>query len=129
MQDDDRPAVSVEAAQDAIDDLAIDHGCGEIGDRWRVDSGDLYLDRTSPSTTDGLEAAVDGQPIQPSIEVVGITQLAEIPPGLRQPVLNRVACELGVAEDEASGRVEPSDRPPNERRKGVVVAAASAFDE
>jgi len=82
-----------------------------------------------PAPVAGLvETGIDGQSIDPGIEPVGISKLPEIPPGSDQPLLDRVACELRVPEDEASGPVQPHDGCAGELGEGVMIASPRALD-
>ena len=47
--------------------------------------------------------------MEPGIEPVRVTQPGQVAPGSHQGVLDRVARELAVPEDEARGRVQPGD--------------------
>ena len=68
---------------------------------------DLDLDRPPASPAGLVEAGVDEQAVEPGIEPVRITKPGQVTPGAHQGVLDRVARELGVPEDEARGRVQP----------------------
>ena len=46
-----------------------------------------------------------------------------------QPILDRVACELGVPEHEAGDLVQPHDGRTGERGEGVVIAPPCCLDE
>ena len=45
--------------------------------------------------------------MEPGIEPVRITKSGQVPPGSHEGVLDRVARELRVPQDEARGRVQP----------------------
>ena len=44
--------------------------------------------------------------MEPGVEPVRVTKPGQVPPGAHQGVLDRVARELAVPEDEARGRVQ-----------------------
>ena len=94
-----------------------------------MEIGHLHLDRTATSTSCLVEAGVHGQAVQPRLETVRITKAPEIPPGAEQGVLDRVARELRVPDDEAGRRVQPRDRALDELGEGVMIAPPRAFDE
>ena len=76
-----------------------------------------------------IEARVHREPVQPGLEPVGLPKLREIPPGPDQRLLDRVACELRVPEDEAGGLVQPHDGRAGELREGVMIASPGSLDE
>jgi hypothetical protein len=67
--------------------------------------------------------------VEPGIEPVRITKSGQVPPGSHQGVLDRVARELRVPEDEARGRVQAGSSRRREHGKGVVIALPSLLDE
>ncbi len=54
---------------------------------------------------------------------------AWIPPGPEQPLLDRVACELRVAEDEAGRAVQPHDGRAGKLGEGLMIALPRPFHE
>jgi hypothetical protein len=90
---------------------------------------ELDLDHTSFPVAGEVETGIHGEAVEPRIEPVEISKLPEIPPGADQSLLDRVACELGVSEDEASGLVQPHDRPAGELGEGVMIASPGTFHE
>ena len=129
VQDHDRPALLVEAAHRAVDEGSIRHGDGRIGsgrgEQWR----DLDLDRSSPATARQVETRVDSQSIDPGIEPVRIAETPQIPPGPEQSLLDRVARELRVPEDQAGCRVQPRDGAADKLGEGVMIAMPCLLDE
>jgi hypothetical protein len=94
-----------------------------------MDRSELDLHRT-PSTAPSLvETGIDGKSVEPGVEAVGISKLREIPPRPDQAILDRVACELRVPEDEAGRTVQPHDGCADELGKGVMIASPRAFHE
>ena len=89
----------------------------------------LDLDRTSASTPRLVEAGIHGQAMQPRLKAIRIAQAPEIAPGAEQGVLDRVARELRVPDDQAGRRVQPRDRSFDELGEGVMIASPRAFDE
>jgi hypothetical protein len=90
---------------------------------------ELDLDDPPAPLAGKVEAGIDGEAIEPGIEPVGISKFPEIPPGSDQPLLDRVACELRVAEDEASGLVQPHDGGAGELGEGVMIASPCPLHE
>ena len=94
-----------------------------------MDGRELDLDGP-PSTTTGLvDAGVDGESVEPGLEPVGIAKLRQVVPCPDEAVLDRVACELGVPEDQAGGAVQPHGGHTGELGKGVMIAPPRALDE
>src|SRR5690349_19208652 len=67
--------------------------------------------------------------MEPGVEPVRITKTGQVAPGANERVLDRVARELRVPEDEARGRVQPGGRRRGEHGKGVVIAPRCPLDE
>ena len=76
-----------------------------------------------------VETGVDGQAMEPGVEPVGITQPRQVVPGSDERLLDRVAGQLRVAEDEAGGPVQPRDGPAGELGEGVMIALPRSLDE
>jgi hypothetical protein len=129
MQHDDRATIGIERSQDVVDKIARRHADRCVGDRGMVDRGELDLDRTSTSTPREIETRVDGESVEPAVERLGVSKPREIAPGSDQPVLDRVACELGVPEDEAGRTVQPHDSPAGKLGEGVMIALPRSLDE
>ena len=49
---------------------------------------------------------------------------SQVLPGPEHPLLDRVARELGVPEDEAGGRVQAREAPTDEHAEGLMIALA-----
>ena len=90
---------------------------------------DLDLDRASSTTPEEVETGVDGQAMQPGIEPVRVAETRQVAPGADECLLDRVARELRVPKDEASGRVQPREGRVDESGEGVMIAPPRAFDE
>ena len=108
MQDDERALLRVEAGERPLDQVAVRQVAGVVaGDRRFVDGVDVDLDRPPASPAGLVEAGVHEEAVEPGIEPVRVTKPGQVPPGAHQGVLDRVARELRVPEDEARGRVQP----------------------
>ena len=95
----------------------------------RVDVGELDLDDPALAASCEVDAGVDDQPMQPGIEPVGFAKARKVPPGPDESVLDRVACELRVPEDQAGRPVQPHDGRAGELGEGVMIALPRALDE
>ena len=129
MEDDDRSIPLVEPEQDGVHELSVAQGIRGVPGDQGMEIGHLDLDRTATSTPCLVEAGVHGQAMQPRLETVRIAQAPEIAPGAEQGVLDRVARELRVPDDQAGRRVQPRDRAFDELGEGVMIASPRAFDE
>jgi hypothetical protein len=116
-------------AKHPIDLVAIGEGGGDVGDGGRMEDRELDLDGPPSPAARLVDAGIDGEPIEPGIESIGIPKLREVSPGSDQPLLDRVACELRVAEDEAGRLVQPHDGRAGELGEGVMIALPRAFHE
>ena len=85
---------------------------------------------TPAAPTPGLvEAGVHGEAVEPGPEPVRVAQPGQVPPGSDHRILDGVARELRVPEDEPGGRVQPRERRVDERDEGVMIAPLRPFDE
>ena len=76
-----------------------------------------------------VEAGVDGQAMEPGVEPLGVTQHPKVAPGSDERLLDRVAGQLRVAEDEAGGPVQPRAGIAGKHGEGVMIAATRSLDE
>jgi len=129
VQDDDRPAALVEVPEHLVNLVTIREGAGRVPCGRRVDWREFDLDHTASSTTRLIEAGIDDKSVQPGVESIGVPKRREIAPGSNEAILDRVACELGVPEDEASRRVQPHDGHAGELREGVMIAPPCTLHE
>jgi hypothetical protein len=90
---------------------------------------ELDLDGPSSSTAREVETGIDGQAMEPRVEPIGLAKAGEVAPGSDQAILDRVACELGVPEDEAGGPVQPHDGSVGKLGEGVMIAVPRSLDE
>ena len=90
---------------------------------------ELDLDHPPASATSEVETGVDGQAMEPGVEPVGVTQPRQVVPGPDERLLDRVAGQLRVAEDEAGDPVQPRDGIAGELGEGVMIALPRSLDE
>ena len=101
----------------------------DVAGRWGVDRSQFDLDRATPTPTRHVDARVDDELAQPGVELVRVAERRQVPPGADEAVLDGVASELRVAEDQAGGCVESGDGRAGERGEGVMIALPCPFDE
>jgi hypothetical protein len=96
----------IEPDEGSLHEVAVREVPTRIGIRRLVDGSDLDLDRATPATAGLVEAGIDEEAVEPGVEPLRITKSGQVPPGSHQGVLDRVARELRVPEDESRGRVQ-----------------------
>ena len=129
MQDDDRPMLGVEARERVFEHVAIGDLAGHVGRGGHIDGGQLDLDHATSPSPDQVETGMDDQAVEPGVEPVRVTQAREIAPGADERVLDRVACELRVPDDQTGDRVQPHEGQVDERGEGVMIALPCPLDE
>src|SRR6188508_3729639 len=67
--------------------------------------------------------------VEPCVEPLRIAQPGEALPGPDEALLDRVARELRVPEDQPGRRVQPRDRPADEHGEGVMIASSRTVHE
>jgi hypothetical protein len=98
VQGNDRPVTWIEAPERLVDELSIGQGARWIGRRWRVEGGQLDLDRPASSPTRKVETGVDREAVEPGVEPLGIAKAGQVAPGSDEALLDRVARELRMAK-------------------------------
>ena len=68
------------------------------------------------------------QSMEPGVEPVRVAKPGQVPPGSDERLLDRVARELRVPEDQAGGRVQPREAHIEERGEGVMFASPRSLD-
>ena len=118
----------VEAPERLVEQVAIDEGGREVGWRRRLDRGQLDLDRATSPTADEVETGVDGQPVKPGVETIGVAEARQVAPGPDESLLDGVTRELRVPEDQSSRRVQPREPRVDELGEGVMIASLGPLD-
>ena len=129
MQGDDRAVTRIEAPQSGVHELAVCERTGVVGLCGRVNRAQLDLDRAPAPAPQEVETGVDDQAVQPGFEPVGIAESRQLSPGSNECLLDRVARELRVPEDQPSGSVQPREGGVDELGEGIMIAPPRAFDE
>ena len=129
MQDNDRAPFRLEVLERLLQELAVGDDRRHVGDSRSVDRGQLDLDRPAPPSARDIDAGVNDELAQPGVELVGVAKRWQVSPGADETILDRVARELRVPEDQASCRVQPRDGRAGERGEGVMIATLCSFDE
>src|SRR6185369_362558 len=95
----------------------------------RIERGDLHLHRTPSPAPGDVETRIDGQAMEPGVEPIRVPKAGQGATCPDQRLLDRVARELRVPEDEACGRVQPRECRVDESGKGVMIALPRPLDE
>jgi len=67
--------------------------------------------------------------VKPGLEPIRVAETGQVAPGADECFLDRVARELRVPKDEASGRVQPREAPIDKVGEGVMIAPLRSFDK
>ena len=129
MEDDDEAEIRVEAPEAALDLVARDDLVCLVDDGWEVHRTQLDLDRTATVTAKFVHTDADKDPMQPRVPAIGIAEPRYVAPGQDQRFLDRISSAIGIAEDQASGRVETPRGDLDQRLEGAVVALPCLLDE
>ena len=129
MDDDERAPVGIQAPERPLDLVAIDDEGTDVADGNVGGRSQLNLDHPAASTPQELETGTNGDPVDPGVEPVGVAQPRQVPPGLDECLLDRVARELRVMEDQSGCCVQPRDDPADEHGEGVMIAIPRSLDE
>jgi succinyl-CoA synthetase beta subunit len=129
MKDDERPPFRLEAAESALELVAVDHDGVRVVLVGMVDRGQLHVEAVSPQAAHLVDAGSIEQAGQPGIEAPDIAKRRKIPPRTDERLLDGVLGLVGVTEDEPGGGVEPEDRGSCKRGEGVMIAPSRSFHE
>src|SRR5262245_17822418 len=119
----------IELSEGLLELVAVGDSAGCVRRGRHVDLLELDLDHPPSSTSGEIEAGIDGQAVHPGIEPIGVAQTRKVAPGADQRLLDRIARELRVPEDEAGGRVQSRDGQVDERGEGVMIAPLCPNDQ
>ena len=129
MQDDDGPMTGIEASERLIEQVVIGHASGDVRAVGCIERFEFDLDDATPTAASQVEAGVDGDPMEPGVESIRVAQPREVAPSSDEGVLDRVARQLWVPEDEAGCGVQAREGQVDKRGEGVMIASPSLFDE
>src|SRR6188472_4325804 len=128
MQGDDRPVARVQTGEGLVEQLAVGEGTRHVVRGRCVDRGELDLDDPTLAAADEVETGIDEQSMEPGVEPLRVTETGQITPGADERLLDRVARELRVAEDQPGGRVQPREPDIEERSEGLMIASLRSVD-
>jgi len=116
-------------SHDAVDQRPIGDRIGRIVLGWSEHFDDLDLDRPPSPAAREIKTGIDGQAVDPGVEPISLAKAPQVAPGPEEALLDSIARELVVPEDQASGRVQPRDGRVNELGEGVMIALPRPLDE
>jgi len=129
MQDDERPRLRLEAAEAAVELVAVGHRRhGIVGSR-NVDRYELDIQSVTPEPARLIDARADKQSVEPRFEAVVAAKRGEVSPGPNERLLDGVLGLIRIPQDQSSGCVQPADRGGRERGEGVMIASSSTGHE
>ena len=127
--DGDEVAVETPSVADtAIGAITVLRGRG-VRDRHVMERSELDLDDPAASLPGDDETGIDRESMEPGFEPAGVAQPAQVPPCSEGRLLDRVARELSVPEDQSGSQVQTREVHADERAEGFMIALACPLDE
>jgi hypothetical protein len=129
VQHDDRALRGLDGCEHAFDVQRVGHPGRGVRGRRVVERRELDLEEPAASLPGEVETRVDRQSVEPGIEPARVAKPAQVLPCPQRRLLDRVARELRVAEDQPGRRVQPRKVLADEHAKGLMIALACPLDE
>jgi succinyl-CoA synthetase beta subunit len=129
VKDDQGPRLRPETAEAAFKLVAIVGDGHAVVDRRRVDRSQFDIDTMSPEPARLIDTGADEQPMEPGVETIGAAQCGQVTPGPDERLLDGVLCQVGIAQDEPGGSVQPEDRGACQLGEGVMLAPPRSLHE
>ncbi len=102
VQDDDGALFGMQARERQVKQFSVcDERC-YVGYRRSVDRQKLDFDRSSPPTSQDVDAGADDETSEPALEAIRIAERRQVPPGSDETLLDRVSRELVVPENQSA---------------------------
>src|SRR5689334_14974970 len=122
MEDEDRALLGPKTLESALERVAVSDVPALVGDGRRGHRSKVDLDRTAPPAPNDVERRVDGQAMKPVVDAFRVAERRKVAPRSDVRILDRVAGELRIAQDQPRDGFEPRDRSLDELREGVMIA-------
>ena len=119
----------IEAPQSGVHELSVGERIRVVGMCGCVDRAKFNLDWAPAPVPQQVETGVHDKSMQPGVKPVGIAESRQLAPCADERLLDRVARELRVPEDESGSSVQPREGWVDEPREGVGITPPRAFDE
>ena len=131
MERDDGSLIDVEPAELRRYPFAIgDVSRGVWGTNVGLGGDDPDLDLRPPTVLLRVSVArAHGEPPQPGVPGIGVTQCAHVLPGGDEGLLDRILGTIRIAQDEGGDTVEPRGGGPHQLGEGVRIPAFGLFDQ
>ena len=128
VEDHDDPVFRLQSTEAALELFAVGESGTAVGlCRFGMDNADVGLE--PPSMASLVGACIDEQAMQPRIEAVRVADLVQVSPRVGQGGLDSVLGIVGIAQDQASDRVEPIDSGRGKDLECLVVPVPCRLDE
>jgi hypothetical protein len=121
MEDDDGPMIHGESRERSVQEVPISDLVRLIGD-GRLDRDGLDGRLEAAPSSDFVGGCPDEDPVQPTLEPVGLPELGQLPPAAHERLLDGILGEVRVAEDEAGGGIQARAGRADELGEGMPVA-------
>ena len=100
-----------------LERVTIGKGQRRVGDPGMVELGQLHLDDPAPTPSQIVDAGADEDAAKPGVEVIGVAELGQVPPGARKRLLDGVLRPFGIVGDHSGDGIETSDRGGGQARR------------
>src|SRR4051794_11113066 len=129
MKDDQCPRFGFEAAEAALELVAVRDGRCHVVRGEEVDRSQFHVDAMAPQPARLIDAGAVEQAVEPGAEAVWIAQRWQPTPGPDEGLLDSVLCSIRVAQDEPRGGIQPEERGVRKRGEGVMIAPSRSLHE
>src|SRR3954468_15393568 len=129
MKDDQCPRFGFEAAEAALELVAVRDGRCHVVRGEEVDGSQFHVDAMAPQPARLIDAGAVEQAVEPGVEAIGIAQGRQPTPGPDEGLLDGVLRSVRVAQDEPGGGIEPEERGVRKRSEGVMIAPSRSLHE
>ena len=129
VKDDQGPRLRLEAAEAALELVAVVADGHTVVDRRCVNRSQFDIDAMPPEPARLIDTGADEQPMEPGVETIGAAQRGQVTPGSDERLLDGILGLVGIAQDEPGGSVQPEDRGACQRCEGVMIASPRSLHE
>lgn len=129
LKNDERASFRLEAAEAAVELVAIHHAGSAVMARREIKVGDIDFEAVAPDAARFIDARAIQESVEPGVELVRVPQGGEVSPRADEGFLYRILRLVGIAQDEPGGSVQPGDRGGRELGKGVMIAPPRSIHE
>ena len=129
MEHEDRALFRAKVSEPALERVAVSDVPALVGDHRRRHRGKIDFDRPASTPADDVERGIHGEPMQPVVDAIWVAERREVAPRPDVGILDGVASELRVAQDQTGDRFEPADRRLDEVGEGVMIASPRSLHE